>query len=682
MKKLFTITIAAFLGLYLNAQVKYDLTTTNLTNNPKIEDLNSDNKLGGDLFSGDYFYGFGQDTEIGFWDQATTHTADGTGSWRMEPEVGGKVTYGGRCLLAPVFPVKVGDELTLSFYAKASNFPAPTYVFKFQTYKTGYKTYWRYGAVQAGLLGTIRGTFSEKDEWQEFVAKCTIVDTTIKYVCPYMLFESSRNKFLDGDSTFSNYGQVWIDDVHISKQRIAFRENPSEKNSFDGAAVKVDNLGNITMKDANNNFNDFFPMAVCGATGRNTSAYQSVYKAQGLNMEARAWSVSRAKEVVNGGMLYGYDVTKYIDPKKNEDLGQIATDINGLSSNGILDKCVFYYIDNELQNNYKRVKDVVDAIRAVDADRPIYMNNGMVPLEARRFASSETSDPLVNMCGAYVGSGDGAFADGAKRLIIGNNIEKQRIPFNIAHIQEGVDTAFRATLYAGIANGAKGFIFWKDKFDDGYSIEDYPWWKDLPTIKTEIDKMMSKGIIQAPESNWNISFPTDSTTILEWGARDADGKKYLILSNLKQTSSYDEYGEIVLTPEDVTTTITVNNLGFDIKEVRDFFTGDAVTTTISGNSFDVTIPANTAVVYELSDRLTGIKEIESNISIYPNPTRGNITVAPGNNITLDVTITNIIGAVIKQQQIQGRTTIDIANQPNGIYFVKAGNKTSKIILSK
>jgi hypothetical protein len=81
----------------------------------------------------------------------------------------------------------------------------------------------------------------------------------------------------------------------------------------------------------------------------------------------------------------------------------------------------------------------------------------------------------------------------------------------------------------------------------------------------------------------------------------------------------------------------------------------------------------------------------TNISIYPNPSKGLTTInfdgARPNNTT--ITVCNVIGAQIKQATIKGTDAnyqFDLSNFPDGVYFVKvksdAGETTHRIVLRK
>jgi hypothetical protein len=64
--------------------------------------------------------------------------------------------------------------------------------------------------------------------------------------------------------------------------------------------------------------------------------------------------------------------------------------------------------------------------------------------------------------------------------------------------------------------------------------------------------------------------------------------------------------------------------------------------------------------------------------IFPNPANSSIAVET-NTPTL-IQITNLNGQIVKEQSIDGNTRIAIADLPNGIYFVKVGGHTEKLVI--
>ena len=96
----------------------------------------------------------------------------------------------------------------------------------------------------------------------------------------------------------------------------------------------------------------------------------------------------------------------------------------------------------------------------------------------------------------------------------------------------------------------------------------------------------------------------------------------------------------------------------------------------------------TGVVLTDND-FTGIESIEdnSNISLYPNPTKGIVTLDVIGS-TYSYEVMDITGKVILNNTtaVSSRTTVDMTNFPAGVYFVKvntaSGSYMQKVVLSK
>ncbi len=73
-----------------------------------------------------------------------------------------------------------------------------------------------------------------------------------------------------------------------------------------------------------------------------------------------------------------------------------------------------------------------------------------------------------------------------------------------------------------------------------------------------------------------------------------------------------------------------------------------------------------------------IVDNEAFINVYPNPTTDAFYVNASDDIT-EVRIYNAVGKLIMIQPIDGSTRIDISEQPEGTYIVRAGNKVARII---
>ena len=695
MKKFFTIVGAALLGLQLSAQkLQPSDGMVNVTSNPTITDLDGNGSVNFDgMWGGDLLWKWSADKDAcGVIDMQMTHTADGSGSYKMlgaatDGQGNSLEIYEGTLLFPEIASINVGDEISFSFYAKTDQLPGPS-IRVINTFYTGdYSSHWNFSSEQKPLAQEQNGTFSEADVWQEFVYHVTIVDTLIKRFVPGIRFCYSENINLDGDETRENYRPVWIDDAYCSINRLFIKEDATANKTFDGAAIKVDASGNISLADDS----AVFPIAL--ANGYDDE--YADYKTAGFNSVV-VTDATEAQAAVDAGVNYIMDFTQYFSSVTTDDATQagniteIENIIDGLNSNDILSSCLFYRLNNKEINRYKIASDVCAAIKAKDDTHPIYMNVNDSPQEVRRFVDADSEEPFIDMAGASVGDGQDA-GSGAIMFAIGNYIEGVTVPFNIAELSTvsadvvgSADTSFFASVYAGIANGARGFIFTSDEPDD---MSDYVWWNDFPAFKTELDGIMADGIITAPEASWKVSLSDETKNLLEWSARTVDDKSYLILSNMAidvaVTNDPAFVGGSFPFHMPVNVTVNVEGLGYDIKEITSLLSTSSVTiSNITTTSFDIEVPALGYAVLELRSSLTGIKDIESGAFVYPNPTQGNVTVEIANGASEFVTITNIIGAVVKQQQVRGSAVINIEDQANGTYFVKVGNDVTKIILSK
>jgi hypothetical protein len=695
MKKFFTIVGAVLLGLQLNAQkLEPGAGIVNLTTNPTIIDYDGDGTVSlSGLLGGDYIWKWSNTKEAcGVIDMTVSHTDDASYSYKMtgeryDAEDNELQIYEGTIIFGDGIDVQAGDELTFSIYAKTDQLPAPSIKLESTFYKASWDSHWQLSAEQKSLAQTIDGTFSEADVWQEFVVHITIVDTIIKHFVPTVRFCYQDNINLDGDDTRENYRPVWIDDMHCSLSRLFIKEDATPNKTFEGNDVKLDVEGNIKAGKK-----VVFPIAM--ANGYDDE--YSDYKDAGFNTVVVV-DADEAQAAVNEGLNYIMDFTEYFsvvtddETTQSDNIQDIQDIITTLKSNSILSNCLFYRLNNEQVNRYQIAKDVCAAIKDQDPDRPVYLNSTIHPQEVRRFVDADTEEPFIDMAGASVGDGQDSKGTGAELLAIGNYTDGIKVPFNIAELSPvtadlvgTADTSFFASVYAGIANGAKGIIFTSDDPDQ---LSDYKWWKDLPTFKTELDKIMTDGIISAPEASWKISLSDETKSLLDWSARTVSDKSYLILSNMATDVKVVEDAAIVGggLPYHMPVSVTVNveGLDYNIDDITNLLSTSSVTiTNITATSFNIEVPALGYAVLELKASATGINDVESGASVYPNPTQGSITVEIADGTAKIVTITNIAGAVVKQQQVQGSAVISIADQANGVYFVKVGNDITKIVLSK
>ena len=96
----------------------------------------------------------------------------------------------------------------------------------------------------------------------------------------------------------------------------------------------------------------------------------------------------------------------------------------------------------------------------------------------------------------------------------------------------------------------------------------------------------------------------------------------------------------------------------------------------NGNAF--------AIRMKLSDGNVGVKEVANNISIYPNPSNGVITISADNNLTNIVSIYDVTGKLIFSERLQANSNIDLSTYNKGAYIIEVLNNnkiyTEKVIL--
>ena len=125
---------------------------------------------------------------------------------------------------------------------------------------------------------------------------------------------------------------------------------------------------------------------------------------------------------------------------------------------------------------------------------------------------------------------------------------------------------------------------------------------------------------------------------------------------------------------------SVSNAGF-LADISDNLCDD------SENVVDPSINPSPYMPYMVEDNNLSDLEDETlavkSISIYPNPTTGDLTIALGENVA-NVTITDVIGKVISSQKASGDLFVDVSSYNTGIYLVNIVTEndsyTEKVVL--
>ena len=116
-----------------------------------------------------------------------------------------------------------------------------------------------------------------------------------------------------------------------------------------------------------------------------------------------------------------------------------------------------------------------------------------------------------------------------------------------------------------------------------------------------------------------------------------------------------------------------------------YYTG---TVSVTGGVITITLPnfrdGDAYYAYLNSTNIIGIKEtaLENDFSIYPNPSSSSITILTKEAIKENLAIVNALGQSVQTQLLNGNHfVINIEDLPFGIYFIKVGSMTKKIIIN-
>ncbi len=87
-------------------------------------------------------------------------------------------------------------------------------------------------------------------------------------------------------------------------------------------------------------------------------------------------------------------------------------------------------------------------------------------------------------------------------------------------------------------------------------------------------------------------------------------------------------------------------------------------------------------VDDIMNGITGIRQFtqNKNFEIYPNPTTGSVILTNELSYAEKIEVYNSLGVLVYNSQLKdAKTEIDLSQQPKGIYFIRVGSVTKKII---
>ena len=130
-------------------------------------------------------------------------------------------------------------------------------------------------------------------------------------------------------------------------------------------------------------------------------------------------------------------------------------------------------------------------------------------------------------------------------------------------------------------------------------------------------------------------------------------------------------------------------LGEDISVLTAIPNAKCNATTDKAGTFDIVVSGGEAENYSFEykngkltvnakENISAIADNEVKISVYPNPTTDVLFVETETEVDF-IYVYSITGKLVLTEANVGKTRIDLANEPQGTYFVKVGDKTIKVL---
>ena len=79
---------------------------------------------------------------------------------------------------------------------------------------------------------------------------------------------------------------------------------------------------------------------------------------------------------------------------------------------------------------------------------------------------------------------------------------------------------------------------------------------------------------------------------------------------------------------------------------------------------------------------SSLDDLNSKLSIYPNPTNGLLNIESEFNEETNITVLNNIGQVVLSLKTENNITLDLSSVKKGLYFIKSINECGKDKISK
>jgi hypothetical protein len=179
----------------------------------------------------------------------------------------------------------------------------------------------------------------------------------------------------------------------------------------------------------------------------------------------------------------------------------------------------------------------------------------------------------------------------------------------------------------------------------------------------------------------------ESPRIITSAVNTCVGKGFWAMSDVIVSDNY--YGEDVLLP-----LVEIVNHNVNVWKPGLYYINYQVTDPSGNKSVVVMRPVWVQSSDDCQNTFSGVTDLTQDeaVTVYPNPSSGNVTVKVNLNVESPITISvlNVLGETVMRQEIQSgmnaSADLDLSNQINGVYIIKISSNnqetSKKIILSK
>ena len=503
-----------------------------------------------------------------------SHTKDGSGSAKLEGQ--GKDVYS-KALTTPTFHLEKGKRYTLGVYMKMVGLPRGQNVF--------------FKVTPRGNLGKSREilyNIAEPNQWEEAIIPFRPTESG-DYIFNLLIHKygySTDGKLIKSDlSNMAKSPTIYYDDFSVvESDHVVSREPYTEKKPFSSSSIRIDKLGNWSVKEQGK-WKNIFPKFIYQSWLPDFAEQAKRSKAYGFTGYVNITDVDRLKTALAAGLKYnGIQINELGTNTKKliKDYLQLVK-TGKMSPTAIL----MYTYDNEMADvtHYDQKQMIAKWIDQNDRDitekgriRPIFVLDGIGEGMSRNQKSSHSN--FMDVTGSYVGQ-HGEDTDlrykPVDTLRLLDTIHQQKAPVSVIQMQAYMHKTFIPMLFKGIIGGGRALKFWRGGTTHNGSKKDFRenYW--APAIKgpngvfAKIDKMLP--IIREPRAtDWTATVAQAQKDTIAIGKRTHAGKHYLIIANF---ADQDQQLKITLT-------------GVNTTQIRDYFTQETLTN-IKDNSFTIKI---------------------------------------------------------------------------------------------